>query len=92
MPVERFAQLLEQVTNESREFLRVTKVSEDEAFQAMLAQVLEAFTFKLGETGLKCFTLKHAFGIFHNRFTLTRQLNAITLHAPEYRSNTGINQ
>jgi putative ABC transport system ATP-binding protein len=49
MPVDSFVSLLEQVTSDSERFLQVTEMSENEAFESMLEQALEAFTFKLGE-------------------------------------------
>jgi putative ABC transport system ATP-binding protein len=48
MPVEAFLELLDQTTEESRQFLRVTQLAESDAFESMLEQALEAFTFKLG--------------------------------------------
>lgn len=50
MSSEEFAQLLQQVTNEAQEFLRVVEMSENDAFQSMLEQALEAFTYKIGQT------------------------------------------
>ena len=50
MSTEEFAQLLRQVTNEAQEFLRVVEMSENVAFQSMLEQALEAFTYKIGQT------------------------------------------
>jgi putative ABC transport system ATP-binding protein len=49
MPVGRFVELLEQVTGEAQEFLRVIELSNSEAFGSMLGQALDAFTFKLGQ-------------------------------------------
>ena len=49
MGPDDFAQLLEQVTGEAREFLRVSEVASQDAFESMLEQVLEAFTLKIGE-------------------------------------------
>ena len=49
MPLAEFTRLLEDVTSESRELLQATERSRDEAFQSMLDQALEAFTYKLGE-------------------------------------------
>ena len=48
MSVDRFAALLEEVTGESRQFLDSTQLANSEAFESMLDQALEAFTFKLG--------------------------------------------
>ncbi len=48
MPLQQFTSLLEQVTEESRQLLSATERSRDEAFESMLDQALEAFTFKLG--------------------------------------------
>jgi putative ABC transport system ATP-binding protein len=47
LPPDRFTELLEQVTGESEEFLRVSALGHSEAFESMLAQALDAFTFKL---------------------------------------------
>jgi putative ABC transport system ATP-binding protein len=44
-----FAELLEQVTGEFQQFLRVMRMSNHEAFESMLEQVLEAFTLKIGQ-------------------------------------------
>jgi adenylate cyclase len=49
MPLDSFTTLLEQVTGESEEFLRVSSLSRNEAFESMLEQALDAFTFKLGQ-------------------------------------------
>ncbi len=49
MPQEQFVKLLDQVTTESRSFLESTELANDEAFESMLDQALEAFTFKLGK-------------------------------------------
>jgi len=45
----QFAQLLEQVTSEFQQFLRVLEMSNNAAFESMLEQVLEAFTLKIGD-------------------------------------------
>ena len=44
-----FASFLEQVTGEFQQFLHVMRMSNNEAFESMLEQVLEAFTLKIGE-------------------------------------------
>jgi putative ABC transport system ATP-binding protein len=44
-----FQQLLENVTQEAAEFLRVTQLSGNEAFESMLEESLEAFTQKIGD-------------------------------------------
>jgi putative ABC transport system ATP-binding protein len=49
MPQDQFARLLEQVTADSRQFLEATQLANNEAFESMLDQALEAFTFKLGQ-------------------------------------------
>jgi putative ABC transport system ATP-binding protein len=49
LPEERFAALLDEVTREAEQFLRVTELSQDDAFQSMLAEALAAFTFRFGE-------------------------------------------
>jgi len=48
MPQEQFVKLLDQVTAESRSFLESTEMANSEAFESMLDQALEAFTFKFG--------------------------------------------
>ena len=47
MSEDQFAELLKQVTRESRELLRVTDLTESDAFASMVEQTTEAFTFKL---------------------------------------------
>jgi putative ABC transport system ATP-binding protein len=49
MQPEAFSVLLEQVTRESEQFLRVTELSSKNAFESMLEQVIEAFTEKIVE-------------------------------------------
>jgi energy-coupling factor transporter ATP-binding protein EcfA2 len=49
MPAEQFHALLEQVTGEAQQFLRVSALATDDAFESMLEQALEAFTYKIGE-------------------------------------------
>jgi putative ABC transport system ATP-binding protein len=44
-----FVALLEQVTAEFQQLLQVQRMRNDDAFQGMLEQVLEAFTLKIGE-------------------------------------------
>ena len=48
MADDQFAQLLGQVTGEAQQFLHVTEVASNDAFESMLEQSLEAFTFKIG--------------------------------------------
>jgi putative ABC transport system ATP-binding protein len=48
IPVAGFARLLEGMTEEFQQILRVIDISENEAFEDMLEQVLEALTAKLG--------------------------------------------
>ena len=48
LALSQFADLLEEVTGEFQQFLRVMNISRDEAFDSMLEQVLEAFTLKIG--------------------------------------------
>jgi len=48
MPQEQFVSLLEQVTTESRSFLESTELANNEAFESMLDQALDAFTRKIG--------------------------------------------
>ncbi len=47
MSQDHFAQLLEQVTRESRQLLDALELANSEAFESMLDQAVEAFTFKL---------------------------------------------
>ncbi len=47
MEPDEFRELLEQVTGEARELVRVSEVASHDAFQSMLEQVLEAFTLKI---------------------------------------------
>jgi adenylate cyclase len=49
LSVPQFLGLLDQVTGEAQQFLRVVELSEGEAFESMLEQVLEAFTLKVGD-------------------------------------------
>ena len=49
LSVEQFAGLLDDAMGECQEFLRVVEMSNNEAFESMLEQVLEAFTLKIGE-------------------------------------------
>jgi putative ABC transport system ATP-binding protein len=44
-----FTRLLEQLTGEFQQLLRVVNISRDAAFESMLEQVLEAFTLKIGD-------------------------------------------
>jgi putative ABC transport system ATP-binding protein len=48
LPVAGFARLLEGMTEEFQQVLRVIDISENDAFESMLEQVLEALTMKLG--------------------------------------------
>jgi putative ABC transport system ATP-binding protein len=48
LPMDEFAELLGQVTGEAERFLSVSEESRHEAFESMLEQALEAFTYKLG--------------------------------------------
>jgi putative ABC transport system ATP-binding protein len=48
MPLASFSALLEQVTAESEQLLRVLSMSQSHAFESMLDQVLDAFTSKIG--------------------------------------------
>jgi adenylate cyclase len=47
MEGDAFGVLLEQVTRESEQFLRVTELASRDAFESMLEQVIEAFTEKI---------------------------------------------
>jgi adenylate cyclase len=49
MPGDAFSVLLEQVTRESQDFLRVTELASRDAFESMLEQVIEVFTEKIVE-------------------------------------------
>jgi putative ABC transport system ATP-binding protein len=49
MPAVQFTELLQHVTQEAEEFLKVIEMSENDAFQSMLEQFLEAFTLKIGQ-------------------------------------------
>jgi putative ABC transport system ATP-binding protein len=48
VPEAEFGALLGEVTQEAENFLRVTELSQDEAFQSMLAEALAAFTLRFG--------------------------------------------
>jgi putative ABC transport system ATP-binding protein len=48
LPEPAFAGLLEQVTQEAQDFLRVTALGRDDAFQSLLEEALAAFTFRFG--------------------------------------------
>jgi putative ABC transport system ATP-binding protein len=49
LPLGEFTALLEQVTEEAENFLRVSEMAKDDAFESMLEQLLEAFSWKIGE-------------------------------------------
>jgi len=49
LALAEFTQLLEQVTGEFQRFLRVLQMSNTNAFESMLEQVLEGFTLKIGD-------------------------------------------
>ncbi len=49
LPVNEFASLLDDVTTQFQHFLRVIAISNSEAFDSMLEQVIEAFTVKFGQ-------------------------------------------
>jgi putative ABC transport system ATP-binding protein len=44
-----FTKLVDEVTTEARQFLQVIEMSNSDAFESMLEQVLEAFTLKIGQ-------------------------------------------
>jgi len=46
---QEFTRLLEEITNESRQFVEALALGEDDAFSSMLEQVLEAFTMRFGQ-------------------------------------------
>jgi putative ABC transport system ATP-binding protein len=49
LPVSQFAKMLDQVTGEFQRLMEVTEMSNSDAFESMLDQVLEAFTLKVGQ-------------------------------------------
>ena len=49
LPLSQFTKLLNQVTAEFQRLLEVTEMSNTDAFESMLDQVLEAFTRKVGQ-------------------------------------------
>jgi putative ABC transport system ATP-binding protein len=49
LPMAEFASLLGQVTAESQQLLRAMDLANDEAFESMLDQAIEAFTLKAGQ-------------------------------------------
>jgi adenylate cyclase len=49
LPLSAFVSLLERVTAESQRFIEATSLAADDAFESMLAQAIEAFTFKLAQ-------------------------------------------
>jgi putative ABC transport system ATP-binding protein len=49
LPLASFVSLLERVTAESQRFIEATSLAADDAFESMLAQAIEAFTFKLAQ-------------------------------------------
>ncbi len=49
LPLSQFTKLLDQVTAEFQRLLQVTEMSNSDAFESMLDQVLEAFTLKVGQ-------------------------------------------
>ena len=49
LSVEQFGRALSELTAECEQFLRVVEMSNTEAFESMLEQMLQAFTLKVGE-------------------------------------------
>jgi putative ABC transport system ATP-binding protein len=49
IPADRFAELLEQVTEETNDLLEMVEVAQGDTFDSALAQVLEACALKIGE-------------------------------------------
>lgn len=49
LPIPRFIDLLEQITNEFEHFLRAIELINNEALETLLEQILEAFTLKIGQ-------------------------------------------
>jgi putative ABC transport system ATP-binding protein len=49
MPADEFVRVLEDVTGEANQFLKVARMASSEAFESMLEQALGAFTRKIGE-------------------------------------------
>ncbi len=45
----QFGAVLEEVTREAQRFLQVSDMAQDETFESMLDQALDAFTYKIGE-------------------------------------------
>ncbi len=48
-PADKLSELLDQATKSADEFLRVTELSQDDAFQSMFEEVLASFTLRFGE-------------------------------------------
>ena len=49
LSIEQFGDFLAQATRECDDFMRAIEMSNSEAFESMLEQILEAFTLKIGE-------------------------------------------
>ena len=49
LPLERFRELLEQITGEFQHFLQAIDLINNEALETLLEQILEAFTLKIGQ-------------------------------------------
>ena len=49
MPADEFVRVLEDVTGEANQFLKVARLASSEAYESMLEQALGAFTRKIGE-------------------------------------------
>ena len=49
LPLSQFTKLLDQVTAEFQRLLQIIEMSNSDAFESMLDQVLEAFTLKIGQ-------------------------------------------
>jgi putative ABC transport system ATP-binding protein len=49
LPVDEFSSLLDEVTTEFQQFLRLIEMSNSDALDSMLEQVIEAFTIKVGQ-------------------------------------------
>jgi ABC-type lipoprotein export system ATPase subunit len=49
LPASQFGEVLGEVTREAEQFLHVTELSQDEAFESMLEEALAAFTLRFGE-------------------------------------------
>jgi putative ABC transport system ATP-binding protein len=49
LPLPKFLQLFDQITKEAEQFVRVIDLSENDAFESMLDQIIDACTLKVGQ-------------------------------------------